>query len=604
MSAAAARPVIRLFGPLAVEDGERVLGPMDLGGARPKQVLQILLAARGHQVTVERLAELLWPGGTPRDAAGSVQTFVSVLRSRLTGDRRRGRALVVTERGAYRFATELAAMDLDRFDELLDGSAREPTRRARAMLEEALALVRGEVLEDEPYAGWATDLRGTYAGRVLGARLDAADAALAERDFPAALLHADAAAAANRFSERARRATMLALYAMGRPNEALAGYRAFRSLLAEELGLEPAPPSRALEAAVIRQEDPAVLLPRPVNGARARRDPPRGRLIGRGREIQGLEGAVRRALEGDAALVSLEGDAGLGKTTMLDELARRLPDVRLGRAAASDLERHLPYVPLATALREALGDVPIAPGRSAALGRILPERLVGGGASQFTDVEVLEALVAVVAEAAPLVLVLDDVHLADDATIAALAYLRRRGVGLPLALVTSGPPPDAASEHPSRLLRPDVVIRLDVLSAEDLDALGLQDLGESTGGHPRLIADVLEGAGSDGSRTLRDALLAQCRAEGPHRQRLLVAASVLGQPFAADALAGLLGAGEDEVVEELERLCERRILRVDGLGFRFRYDLVRQVLAESISPARRRLLGRRLAGATAPRRGD
>lgn len=596
--------MIRLFGPLAVEDGERVLGPMDLGGARPKQVLEILLAARGHQVTVERLAEFLWPGATPRDAAGSVQTFVSVLRSRLAGDRERGRALVVTERQAYRFATELVALDIDRFDELLEGSAREPTRRARAMLEEAIELVRGEVLEDEPYAGWATDLRGTYAGRVLGARLDAADAALAERDFPAALLHADAAAAANRFSERACRASMLALYAMGRPNEALAGYRSFRSLLADELGLEPTAASRALEAAVIRQEDPGALLPRPVNGPSARRDPPGGRLLGREREITGLEGAVRRALDGDAALVSLEGDAGLGKTTLLGELARRLPDVRLGRAVASELERHLPYVPLATALREALADVRIAPERSAALGRILPERLMGAGAGRFTDVEVLEALVAVVADAAPLVLVIDDVHRADEATVAALAYLRRRGAGLPLALVTGAPPRDPASERPSDLLRPDVVVRLDVLSAEDLDALGLRDLGESTGGHPRLIADVLGGEGPGGSRTLRDALLAQCRAEGPHRHRLLVAASVLEQPFAPDALAALLGTGEDEVVEELERLCERRLLRVDGLGFRFRYDLVRQVLAEGISPARRRILGRRLAGVTAVRGGD
>ena len=56
----------------------------------------------------------------------------------------------------------------------------------------------------------------------------------------------------------------------------------------------------------------------------------------------------------------------------------------------------------------------------------------------------------------------------------------------------------------------------------------------------------------------------------------------------------MLGADAAELTEELERLCERRILRIDGLGFRFRYDLVRQVLLGSISPARHRLLRQRL----------
>ena len=55
-----------------------------------------------------------------------------------------------------------------------------------------------------------------------------------------------------------------------------------------------------------------------------------------------------------------------------------------------------------------------------------------------------------------------------------------------------------------------------------------------------------------------------------------------------------LSANSADVTEELERLCERRMLRVDGLGFRFRYELVRQVLVESISPARRQLLHERL----------
>src|SRR5258708_22803732 len=219
--------VIRLFGPLAIEDGARMLGPRDLGGARPKQVLEILLAARGHRVATDRLADLLWPRRRPQSTAGSLQTFVSALRRHLTHDRERAPEFVITEVEAYRFATDLVDFDLDRFDELVERSAREPTRRARRSLEQALALVRGDLLEDEPYAVWAQDLRGTYQGRVRGAHLGAADAALAELEYAAALAHPDAAAALDPFSERAHPTMMLALFAPGPQHHALQAYHRF-----------------------------------------------------------------------------------------------------------------------------------------------------------------------------------------------------------------------------------------------------------------------------------------------------------------------------------------------------------------------------------------
>src|SRR5260370_10806901 len=207
--------VIRLFGPLAIQDGGRTLGPRDLGGARPKQVLEILLAARGHRVATDRLADVLWPRQRPQNTAGSLHTFVSALRRHLTHDRERAHELVITEAEAYRFATDLVDFDLDRFDELVERSAREPTWVARRSLEQALALVRGDLLEDEPYAVWAQDLRGTYQGRVLGAHLEAADAALAALDYPDAPAHPNPAPALGRFSERAQPAAMAAPSALG-----------------------------------------------------------------------------------------------------------------------------------------------------------------------------------------------------------------------------------------------------------------------------------------------------------------------------------------------------------------------------------------------------
>ena len=385
---------------------------------------------------------------------------------------------------------------------------------------------------------------------------------------------------------------MLALYAVGRQHEALDTYRGFRRLLDEELGLEPTGETRALEAAILRQEDVRPLLPRAIL-----RPPEDGggasvRLLGRTSELAVLERAVRQALDGSFALLQIEGERGLGNTRLLDELASMLVGVRVGRASGSELEQHLPYVPLATALREALTGVELDSERLPALGRILPE-LALADPHEFAEVDVLEALVALLADHAPLVLLIDDIEWVDASTLAALRYLQDRGAGLAAAVVTAAG--DTELQHPVRRLRADARVRLAPLSPAELAPLGIPDLHESTGGNPRFVNEVVaNGAGLGFSAQLAEMLLAQCRAEGPWSYQVLLAASVLEQPFDPEPLAALVRVDEVELIEELERLCEHRLLRVDGVGFRFRYELVREVLLASLSPARRRLLRERL----------
>ena len=587
---------IRLFGAVEVQVGGRVLGPRDLGGARPKQVLELLVVARGRRVPTDRLAELLWGQDLPRNAGGSLQTFVSVLRRHLVPDRERARELVVTEPEAYRLATDCLDLDLDRFDELVERSSREPTHRARRSLEEALSLVRGEVLEDEPYATWAQDLRRTYQGRVLGARLEAADAALAERDHAGALAHAQAAEALDPFAERAHRTQMLALYALERQHDALETYRRFRERLARELGLEPSAATRAVEAAILRQDDVRELLPRPIGEASpAARQRGSVRLLGRTSELAALDDAARRALDGDGALLVIEGEAGVGKTRLLDELATSLAGVRVGRASCSRLERHLPYVPLAAAVRDALGPVERDGTGNAALRRILPELGTDDALHDVDEIDALEALVELLAGHGPVALLLDDAHWADAATVATLSYLHRRCASAPVVLVVALAGEHAAPDDPVRQLRPDTRVVLEPLTEAELAPLGIPDLHATTGGNPRFVAEAITSTNGGGlSDDLANALVAQCRAEGAWGFRVLVAASVLEQPFDPERLAALLHADLAELVEELDRLCERRILRVDGPRFRFRYSLVRDVLVTSLSPARKHLLERRL----------
>ena len=429
---------------------------------------------------------------------------------------------------------------------------------------------------------------------MLGARLDAADAALAELDVAAALAHAEAAVVLDHFSERAQRVSMLALYALGRGHEALDRYRAYRTRLDEELGLEPTKETRALEVAVIRQDDVQSLLPRLVEREHASRGGNPVRLVGRRTELDSVKSAITRGVNHAVTLIQIEGTTGLGKTRLLDELHPQLDGACIGRATCVLLERNLAYVPLAAALRDALADVDFAAEPLPALRQILPELGLGTQKPAFDEIDVLEALVALIADHAPVVLLLDDLHLADHRTLAALGYLRRRAA-FRGAIVTTAWPTRAAPTPPPHRLDADLRVRLEPLSRDELASVGIPELHESTDGDPRLVAEALrQGHATSPSGTLTEALLAQCRAEGDWAYRTLVTASVLEQPFEPEPVADLLDVEAAELVEELERLCERRILRIDGLRFRFRNDLIREVLLESISPARQRLLRRRL----------
>jgi len=396
---------------------------------------------------------------------------------------------------------------------------------------------------------------------------------------------------------------MLALYALGRQHDALAAYREFRARLDRELGLEPTSETRTLETAILRQQEIQSLLPRAIRPTQRDAAPQSIRLLGRTSELATLERAARRALAGSFALVLVEGEAGLGKTRLLDEFVMDIVGARIGRASCSELEQHLPYVPLAAALRSALSDVELDRERLPALARVLPE-LALREPHQYAEVDALEALVALVVEHAPLVLVIDDLHSADPSTLAALGYLQRRCADVPAMVLGAARVAATFANEPLRLLQADPLVRLEPLSSTDLEPLGIPDLHESTGGNPRFVAETVRNGNRPAlSPKLSNALLGQCRAAGAYAYRVLLAASLLEQPFAPETLAALLQADATELAEELERLCEHRILRVDGFHFRFRYDLVRKVLLASISPARRRLLQGRLdraATAAAP----
>ena len=305
---------------------------------------------------------------------------------------------------------------------------------------------------------------------------------------------------------------MLALYAMGRAHEALEAYRRLRSVLVGELGLEPSVETRALEAAILRQDEAAELLPRPAREIELRAPgQPWMLFLGRKPELTALEELVRSALGGEFSLVFVEGEAGLGKSRLLEEFASTLDGVRVGRAKCSALEQRLAYVPLAGALRDALSGVELDLAQLPALRGILPELGMRQPAMEFGEVDVLEAIVALITRHAPMILILDDLHLADSGTIAALEYLHRRCAKSPVVVLGAMRGEDTASDHPLRGL-PATEIRLEPLTGDELSPLGIPGVHERTGGHPALVADLIaNGSRPDLRRSLAELLTARCR---------------------------------------------------------------------------------------------
>ena len=329
-------PTLRAFGSLEIQADGAVLGPKSLGGIKPRQVLEILVSARGHPVAKERLIELLWPDRPPRNPSGSLESHVSVLRAHLPPGP--ARDALTTEAGAYRLATGEGGLelDLDRFDALVTEAERASTAAARDLLESALELVRGEVFEDEPRASWALRLRERYRERVVTARLDAAEAALAERDFAGALDHAELVRAGAPLDERAARAAMVAHYGLGRQDAALAVYDRLRAGLADGVGLDPLPETRMLQLAILRHSDVGSLIPG---------------------DIPRTEPGFRRLVERQSAGLWWTTDADLRVTSVAGtalEALHATPEDFLGRTIPEIFPDQGPEVPQLVASRAAL----------------------------------------------------------------------------------------------------------------------------------------------------------------------------------------------------------------------------------------------------------
>ena len=290
----------RILGPLDVRDGDRTI---ELGGARQRAVLAILLLHRGETVSVDRIADLMWGERPPATAVKTVQVYVSHLRRALVED------VIASARGGYVLAVDAERIDALRFERLVaegrDALGDDDPARAAELLRSALALWRGPVLGDLGYERFAQDAAARLEELRLAAVEERIEADLRLGRHGELVAELEGLVSEHPLRERLRAQHMLALYRSGRQADALESFRDARRALVDELGLEPGRELRELEQAILAQ-DPALDPPR----ARDRRRAPARRrgalaLIGAGAALAVAAAAVALALNGSDADVAV-----------------------------------------------------------------------------------------------------------------------------------------------------------------------------------------------------------------------------------------------------------------------------------------------------------
>ncbi|MGW4667287.1 BTAD domain-containing putative transcriptional regulator [Streptosporangium sandarakinum] len=616
---------VRVLGSFAAEVGGE---PVPLGGPRQRGVLALLVAARGQVVPVDRMIEDLWRGEPPARALMSLQAYVSNLRRLLEPGRppRTPARLLVSAPPGYALRLPPESVDAWRFEDLL-GQARTDTdpRLAQARLAEALGLWQGPAfaeVADEPWA--AAETARLNELRLVATELHVA-AGLRAGDPAAVVPEAERLTRDEPLREEGWRLHALALWSSGRQADALATLRRARGILAEELGLDPGPDLTALEEAILtRRTDVlrAAVPPPPPTAPRPRPAPiNEAPFIGRETQLSALVTAAAAAAADGAGIALVTGEAGLGKSTLLEHLGRRLERdgwlVAVGRCPDVD------SAPPAWAWTEALRAVAATTSPGEFTGDLAPLLTDTGPvnadatAGRFRLRQAVWRWLAAVATKRPVAVMLDDLHWADAATLELLGG----GLGMraPLLVVAAYRADESAHltetlaslarATPLRLALPglddEAVARL-VRAECEADEETIARIAERTGGNPfyvRESARLLNGEGalvalSEVPEGVRDVLRRRLARLPEGGVAILRLAAVAGRESSVDVLVKAADTDEDGVMDALDAGVIAGLLDEPAPGrVRFVHALVRDTLIADLSRLRATRMHGRIAAA-------
>lgn len=630
-----------VLGRVAIEvDGVEVRIP----GRRERAVLALLLASRGSVVPVDRLIDGIWGESPPGSAQGSLQVAVSRLRS-LIEPARAPRAvpeLLVSSGTGYALLAEPDQVDAEVFTSLTDAAYDAwATDQVVAALE--LCDRAEQVWAGLPYGDQVdSDLVHAERRRLEDARAGClelrAEAMLALGRHALVTGELEGLVTAYPFRERLWRHYALALYRSARQADALAVLRRARTLLHDELGVDPSPELQQLEADVLAQA-PGLAGPPVEPRTTSRRpspEPDESAIVGREDAVGQLRRSFDRTVhEGHGRTVVITGEAGIGKTRLVAELAAwaGLQEARVlwGRCHEADVSpAYWPWVPI---VRELAGAHP-AP----EIARLLDAGGDAGqdaGAAALRTYDAVSRLVSTSAGELPIVLLLEDVHWADTASLQLLAYAAEILRDSPVLIVVTsrttdepGPPLQTclaalaragADRVPLAGLAPDQVHHLvDQLTGSRADDELAAVVAERTDGNPFFVIELvrllaasrrLDAAGArevDVPHGVQDVLrLRLARLPEPVRTLLGVAA-VAGRGFELDLITDVGGHSAEETLDLLDNAVAAHAVAEGDLPgrYQFTHALVRETLYGSMSLARRGLVHASIAEALEPRLSD
>jgi DNA-binding SARP family transcriptional activator/tetratricopeptide (TPR) repeat protein len=575
--------------------------PQALGSRKARLALQLIALGAGQAVPTAVLTDALWdtPPTRPED---QLAVLMSRLRTVLGRDRIEHRDQGYLLHCDWLDATELAVLTREMQARREAGHVMGAVAAARV----ALSLIRGD--GPQPLPGEWAQLRQAELSRLTGrARLVAAGALLEAGDWMAAADAAAAAAERDPYDEAALRLLLRAHVMGGRVAGALSLYAGARERMADELGTDPSPETTALYTAILRGE-----LTGPGPAGSAASGPAGPVLVGRDDELACLEAVAARARDA-LEVVVVDGEAGIGKTTLLRAWAGR-------RTAAGDtvliascgsLDRSMPLDALLTALAGLLRGLGpdtaadilgadaalLGPLLSLAPGPRLPPMLADSMLGPAVLYSALVRALGRLAERAPLVVVVDDAHLAGPALPDWLRFAVREKLAVTVvAAVRSGegePLPASAFVHLGALGRD--------AAAELVGPGRVDELYTRSRGHPLFLTELAQqAAGSELPASLVESVSARCDDLGP-AGLLLRTAAVIGPDLDVDLLAAVLGRPAVALLDDAEQAVAKQFLvEADGM-FRFRHELVREALAASATAGRAALLHRQ-AGRVLDRR--
>jgi DNA-binding SARP family transcriptional activator len=640
-----------ILGPIEVrQDGAAV----PVRGAKPRQLLALFAIRPNQSIAADQLIDELWQGHPPPSAATALRVHIRHLRQVLDVGREPSAASVRLPASPHGYLLRVQPDELDasRFERLValgrDAIAAGDPRQAVVELSAALGLWRGEVLADvgDLAAAHATISRLDDLG--VAATEDLAETHLALGEHARVVDLVRPAVERYPFRERLTASLIRGLYRSGRQADALHVYADLARRLDDDLGTAPSQELRQLEEDVLLQRPSLNFVPTPTPSRPAiPTQSPVVRFIGRRHELGRLVDAFVAAAQEPSRLILVTGEAGIGKTTLTQELCARARELGADPVIGHcDAESTVNYQPIVEILRTVVGRLKTEDRVSLppSLALLVPELIDVTGAddadgatpapaAQFRLFEAMATTCARLGDR-PILMVIEDLHWADRPTLRAIRHLLLHPT-LDRMLVVATCRDDEidgdAAEAINRLATSAPSTKLAIFGFDDHEVRALvraaapretkdtlidlaATLQDATGGNPLFLRELLSEFDEHWLNVDDASVAAMLSRLAPLGVRALVdrrlnrltgaardvvcAASVLGADLTVAILAAVCDVPPDVTYQALDEGLVARLLIEDGRHlhrYQFRHALLRNGVYETIPTASRRALHRRVA---------